>query len=90
MALARQQDMYLTGRAVLDCGESTAAEIDKVVAKMLDKAYAQAKEILSGNLAALDKISAYLIEKETISGREFMEILNEVNNPRKEETHEEA
>ena len=90
MALARQQDMYLTGRAVLDCGESTAAEIDKVVAKMLDKAYAQAKEILSGNLAALDKISAYLIEKETISGREFMEILNEVNDPRKEETHEEA
>ena len=90
MALARQQDMYLTGRAVLDCGESTAAEIDKVVAKMLDKAYAQAKEILSGNLAALDKISAYLIEKETISGKEFMEILNEVNNPRKEETHEEA
>lgn len=90
MALARQQDMYLTGRAVLDCGESTAAEIDKVVAKMLDKAYAQAKEILSGNLAALDKISAYLIEKETISGREFMEILNEVNDPRKEETHEEV
>ena len=90
MALARQQDMYLTGRAVLDCGESTAAEIDKVVAKMLDKAYAEAKEILSGNLAALDKISAYLIEKETISGREFMEILNEVRNPRKEETHEEA
>ena len=90
MALARQQDMYLTGRAVLDCGESTAAEIDKVVAKMLDKAYAQAKEILSGNLAALDKISAYLIEKETISGKEFMEILNEVRNPRKEETHEEA
>ena len=90
MALARQQDMYLTGRAVLDCGESTAAEIDKVVAKMLDKAYAQAKEILSGNLAALDKISAYLIEKETISGKEFMEILNEVNDPRKEETHEEA
>ena len=90
MALARQQDMYLTGRAVLDCGESTAAEIDKVVAKMLDKAYAQAKEILSGNLAALDKISAYLIEKETISGKEFMEILNEVRNPRKEETHEEV
>ena len=90
MALARQQDMYLTGRAVLDCGESTAAEIDKVVAKMLDKAYVQAKEILSGNLTALDKISAYLIEKETISGKEFMEILNEVNNPRKEETHEEA
>lgn len=90
MALARQQDMYLTGRAVLDCGESTAAEIDKVVAKMLDKAYAEAKEILSGNLTALDKISAYLIEKETISGKEFMEILNEVNNPRKEETHEEV
>lgn len=90
MALARQQDMYLTGRAVLDCGESTAAEIDKVVAKMLDKAYAEAKEILSGNLTALDKISAYLIEKETISGKEFMEILNEVRNPRKEETHEEV
>ena len=90
MALARQQDMYLTGRTVLDCGESTAAEIDKVVAKMLDKAYAEAKEILSGNLDALDKISAYLIEKETISGKEFMDILNEVRNPRKEETHEEV
>ena len=85
MALARQQDMYLTGRTVLDCGESTAAEVDKVVKTMLDKAYAEAKEILSGNLDALDRISAYLIEKETISGKEFMEILN----LRKEETHEE-
>ena len=89
MALARVQDMYLTGRTELDCGETTAAEIDKVVASMLDKAYVEAKKILGENMDALHKIAAYLIEKETISGKEFMEILDKVRNG-EEESHEET
>ncbi len=78
MSLAKVQDMYLSGRTVMDCGDATAAEIDAEVKSMLDKAYAEAKRIISENMEVLNKISAYLIEKETITGKEFMKILNEV------------
>lgn len=78
MALARTEDMYLQGHTVLDCGEETATEIDKVVAEMLRACYEEAKRILSENMSALRKIAAYLIEKETISGKEFMEIYHKV------------
>ena len=80
MSLAKVQDMYLSGRTVLDCGDATAADIDNEVKKMLDKAYEEAKKIISENMEALDRIAAYLIEKETITGKEFMDILNEVRN----------
>ena len=78
MGLARVQDMYLSGRNVLECGEQTATEIDNEVKKMLDKAYDEAKRILRKNMDALHRIAAYLIDKETITGKEFMEIFNEV------------
>ena len=61
-------------------GDATAADIDNEVKKMLDKAYEEAKKIISENMEALDRIAAYLIEKETITGKEFMDILNEVRN----------
>ena len=80
MGLARVQDMYLSGRNVLECGEQTATEIDNEVKLMLDKAYAESKRILSENMEALHKIAAYLIEKETITGKEFMDILGKVRN----------
>lgn len=78
MGLAKVQDMYLTGRTSLECGDATATEIDKEVMKMLAAAYDEAKHILSENLDVLHKIAGYLIEKETITGKEFMQILHEV------------
>ena len=79
MGLARQQDMYLTGRTVMDCGDETATEVDHEVMKMLKEAYEEAKRILSENMEALHRISDYLIKKETITGKEFMDILARVN-----------
>ena len=78
MGLAKVQDMYLSGRASLECGDETATEIDREVMKMLAAAYEEAKHILSENMDILHKIAAYLIEKETITGKEFMHILHEV------------
>ncbi len=78
MGLAKVQDMYLSGRTALECGDQTATQIDEEVKKMLDNAYAEAKRILKENIDALHKIAAYLIEKETITGKEFMQILTEV------------
>lgn len=72
------QNRYLDGRPVMNCGEATAAEIDGEVMTMLKNAYEEAKRLLSENREALDKISAFLIEKETITGKEFMRIFREV------------
>ena len=72
------QNRYLDGRPVLNCGDATAAEIDAEVMKMLKAAYEEAKRLLRENREALDKISDFLIEKETITGKEFMEIFHQV------------
>ena len=78
MGLATQENQYLTGRTVLNCGDATAAEIDTEVMKMLKNAYAEAKRLLSENREAMDQIAAFLIEKETITGKEFMKIFRQV------------
>ena len=78
MGLESVQHKYLDGRAVLNCGEETAGEIDKEVMKMLKTAYDEATRLLTENREALDKIADFLIEKETITGKEFMEIFHEV------------
>ncbi len=78
MGLAKVQDMYLTGRTTLECGDETATEIDHEVMKMLAASYDEAKRILSENTEALHRIAAYLIDKETITGKEFMQLLHEV------------
>ncbi len=80
MGLESVQHRYLDGRAVLNCGEATAAEIDQEVMQMLKGAYEEAKRLLTENREALDKIAAFLIEKETITGKEFMEIFRKVQN----------
>lgn len=72
------QNRYLDGRAVMNCGEKTASEIDEEVMKMLKGAYEGAKKLLSEHREALDKIADFLIEKETITGKEFMEIFHKV------------
>ncbi len=85
MGLESIQHKYLDGRAVMNCGEETAGEIDKEVMKMLKEAYDEAKRLLSENREALDKIAAFLIEKETITGKEFMEIFHEVQGKETQE-----
>jgi cell division protease FtsH len=72
------QNRYLDGRPVSNCGQQTASEIDEEVMKMLKDAYEEAKQLLRNHRQALDKIAAFLIEKETITGKEFMEIFHEV------------
>ena len=80
MGLATQESQYLSGRAVLNCGEATAAAIDEEVMHMLKAAYEEAKRLLSENRKAMDLIADFLIEKETITGKEFMEIFHKVQN----------
>lgn len=86
MALARSENEYLSDRTVLECGDATVTEVDHEVMDMLQKAYARAKEILTANRDALDEIAAYLIRKETITGKEFMQLLRNVQNARAEKT----
>ena len=78
MGLESIQHKYLDGRAVMNCGEATASEIDTEVMQMLKGAYEEAKRLLSENREALDRIADYLIEKETITGKEFMDIFHKV------------
>ena len=88
MGLARNRDMYLTDRTVMDCGDETATEVDREVMRILKEAYDEAKRILSENMDALHRISDYLIKKETITGKEFMEILNKVRSLRPGQTED--
>ena len=83
MGLARQENMYLGGRAVLECGDDTATEVDSEVSRILKECYEESKRILSENRFALDEIAKFLIEKETITGKEFMKILSEVREKEK-------
>ena len=80
MGLAKTQDMYLSGRTVMECGDETATEVDHEVMKQLKLAYEKAKQILAENREALDQIAAHLIERETITGKEFMEIFRRVRD----------
>ncbi len=78
MSLESVENRYLDGRPVLNCGEETAAQIDKVVQKMIKEAYADATKLLEENREILDRISDHLYEKETITGKEFMKIFREM------------
>ncbi len=77
MQLESIESQYLERRRVLNAADSTAAEVDREVRNMLAKAYEEAKQMLSENRPILDKIAAYLIERETITGEEFMKIFRE-------------
>ena len=76
MGLATQENQYLTGRTVMNCGDATAAEVDQEVMRILKESYEEAKRLLSENRDIMDKIAEFLIEKETITGKEFMEIFH--------------
>ena len=77
MGLATVENEYLGGGARLTCSDRTAADVDTEVMNLLKKCYDEAKEMLAGNRELMDKLAAHLIEKETISGKEFMKIYRE-------------
>ena len=78
MGLESVESQYLDGRTVMNCGDATAAQVDEEVKKLLASCYDRAKELLSQNRDVLDAIASYLREKETITGKQFMDIYNQV------------
>ncbi len=90
MSLETIENEYLTGRSVMNCSESTSAQIDEVVKKMLKEAYAKAKALIGANRTAMDRIAGYLVEKETITGKEFMSILRLVQDEERMKLEAEA
>ena len=78
MGLATVESQYLEGRAVLNCSDVTAAAVDEEVRKILETSYQEAKRILSENMDAMDVIADFLIKQETITGKEFMKMFNDV------------
>ena len=76
MALETVNNAYLGGDASLICSAETASKIDAEVLSMIRQAHQKAQNILKENRGKLDELAAYLLEKETITGEEFMEILN--------------
>lgn len=78
MGLETRESEYLSGRTVMNCSDRTAADVDKEVMEILRRSYEEAKRLLSENREVMDKIAEYLIQKETITGKEFMKIFREV------------
>lgn len=76
MGLESIQNRYLDGRAVMNCSDATGALIDEEVKEMLKVAYDKAKKIIEDHREVMDEIAEFLIERETITGKEFMEIYN--------------
>ena len=90
MSTASVENQHLDGQAYMDCSQETAAEVDKEVMEILQKAYADAKRILTENRGLLDEISEFLLVKETITGDELMAYVNADKNalPAAEKTEE--
>lgn len=84
MSLESVESKYLDGRATMNCGEATAAEIDEEVKELLKRSYDKAFELLKENREILDKIAGFLYEKETITGKEFMQIFREARGEEQE------
>ena len=91
IGLETVQNRYLDGRAVLNCSDATATKVDTEVMRILKEAYQKAKTLLEENREILENIAEQLIEKETITGKEFMKIFRELKGiPEPEETKAEA
>jgi cell division protease FtsH len=91
MGLASKEDQYLSGRVVMNCAEATSSQIDDEVMRMLKEAYDEAKSLLVDNRDVMDKIAEFLIERETITGKEFMKIFREAKGiPEPEETKKDS
>ncbi|MBQ7743423.1 MAG: ATP-dependent zinc metalloprotease FtsH [Lachnospiraceae bacterium] len=86
MGLATTRSMYLENGVDMNCGDETATAVDEEVQRMLKVAFEKAKELLRNNREALDKIAEYLIEKETITGKEFMKLFTEITGIEEQKT----
>ena len=86
MAPASTNNQYLDGQSYMDCSQETAAKVDAAVEKLLNRCYANAKQLLTDNRALLDEISEYLLAKETITGDELMAYVNAAKAPKESET----
>ena len=89
MGLESRESMYLDNGSVLNCSDETASHVDEEVMRILKEAYEEAKRLLTENRECLDQISAFLIEKETITGKKFMEIFHKVRDEANEYHQEE-
>ncbi len=89
MGLATQESVYLNSHAEMNCGDATITEVDREVMQILKDCYEEAKKILRENRYALDRIAEFLIERETITGKEFMKILHEVQEEHEKSLHPE-
>ncbi len=78
IGLESVEGKYLDGRTVLNCGDATEAEIDQEVMRILKECYNKAEGFLAGDRDALDSLAEFLIEHETITGKEFMKIFRKV------------
>ncbi len=90
MGLATQESVYLNSHAEMNCGDATITEVDREVMQILKDCYEEAKKILRENRYALDRIAEFLIERETITGKEFMKILHEVQEEHEKSLHPET
>lgn len=90
IGLESVESQYLDGRTVLNCSDATAAEIDQEVMRILKECYQEALELLSANREVMDQLAAHLIEKETITGKEFMRIYRQVKGLPQEEQEQTA
>ena len=90
VGLATVESQYLDGRAALNCSDETAAQIDAEVVAIIKESYDKALAMLRENRELMDKLAEFLIEKETITGKEFMEIFRrEKGLPEPEEKKDE-
>jgi len=78
IGLESVENRYLDGRAVMNCSDKTAAEVDQEVIRILKECYDKAEALLADNLDVLHKIAEFLIREETITGKEFMRIYREI------------
>ena len=83
------EDRYLSGRMVMECADETAAGVDEEVMRILSEAYEEAKRLLNENRDLLDRLAEYLLEKESITGKQFMEIFR-TKYPEEEKTTDES
>lgn len=90
VSLESVENRYLDGRPVLNCGEQTAARIDTEVMEILKDCYEKAEAMLSENREVMDELASFLTEKETITGKEFMEIFRRIKGIEEPETTEAA
>ncbi|MCQ2493694.1 MAG: ATP-dependent zinc metalloprotease FtsH [Lachnospiraceae bacterium] len=92
MSLATVESQYLEGRSSLNCSDQTAALVDQEIAEIIKESYEKALTMLRENVDVMDKLAAFLIEKETITGKEFMEIFRRekgLPNPDEEKNDDE-